>query len=190
MATQTVPRVTEEEYLERERASDWKHEFVDGEILAVSGGTLRHADLAMNFGSELKLRLRGSKCRVFTSDARVRTSATGSYVYPDLSVACGESPLYRGADDVLTNRKVVVEVLSPSTADFDRGRKFELYREIPTLEEYVLVHSESAHVGHFARQLDASWIFREYRGLEGAIVMPSLQCTIRMADAYAGIPLD
>jgi len=187
MATQSVPRVTEEEYLERERAAEFKHEFVGGEIFAMPGGSLRHSRLAVNWTFELVSKLRGADCGVFSSDARVRTSATGSFVYPDVSVACGELPLYRDAYDILTNPKVVIEVLSPSTADYDRGRKFELYREISSLQEYVLVHTASAHVEHFARKEDASWIFREYRGLESAVALASIECTVRMMDAYAGV---
>ena len=108
-------------------------------------------------------------------------------MYPDVSVICGAPQLREGANDILTNPKVLIEVLSPSTADYDRGKKFELYREIASLEEYILVHTGSALVEHFARQADASWIFREYRGLEAAISIASIGCMVRLADVYAGV---
>ncbi len=187
VATQSIPKITEDEYLAGERAADHKSEFVNGEIYGMAGGSLRHSRVAANWTAELTLQLRGRECGVFTSDARVRTSRSGSYVYPDLSVVCGAPQVYEDADDILTNPKVLIEVLSPSTADYDRGKKFELYREIASLEDYILVHTGSALVEHFARQADASWIFREYRGLEAAISIASIGCTIRLADVYAGV---
>ena len=187
MATQSIPKITEDEYLALERAADHKSEFVDGQIYAMAGGSLRHSLVAASFTTELVIQLRGGECHVFSSDARVRTSASGSYVYPDVSVLFGAPQLRKGANDILTNPKVLIEVLSPSTANYDRGKKFELYREIASLEEYVLVHTGSALVEHFARQADASWIFREYRGLEAAISIASIGCMVRLADVYAGV---
>jgi Uma2 family endonuclease len=186
MATQPVPRMTEEEYLRIERAATYKSEFVGGEMFAMSGGTLWHSQLAANWIAHLGNQLRGGPCRVFTSDARVRTTVSGSYLYPDISVAYGE-PLRDMDVDILISPKTVVELLSPSTADYDRGKKFELYREIPSLEEYVLTHSDAPHVEHFARQADASWIFREYKGLESSLRLVSLGCEIGMADIYERI---
>jgi Uma2 family endonuclease len=129
-ATQPVTKVTEEEYLRLERAAEYKSEFIGGEIFPVPGGSFRHSELAVNWSAELRSRLRGLGCRVFSSDVRVRTPSTGSYVYPDFSVVSGEPVLYDGSDDILTNPTVVVEVLFPSTSGYDRGGKFELYREI------------------------------------------------------------
>ncbi len=150
------------------------------------GGSLRHSLVAVNWTVEIGLQTRARSCRVFSSDARVRTSS-GSFVYPDVSVVCGVPQSYRDGADTLTNPKVVIEVLSPSTAGYDRGKKFELYREISSLEEYVLVHTESPVVEHFARQADASWIFREYRGMETEMAMASIGCHVRLSDIYAGV---
>lgn len=187
MATQSIPKITEDEYLALERAAEHKSEFVNGAIYAMAGGSLRHSLVAANWMVDLAPKLRDKGCRVFTSDARVRTSASGSYVYPDVSVVCRVPQVYEGAADILTNPTVLVEVLSPSTADYDRGKKFELYREIASLEDYILVHTESALVEHFARQADATWIFREYRGLEAAVTIASIGCIVRLADVYAGV---
>jgi Uma2 family endonuclease len=188
MASQPVTRMTEEEYLRLDRAATYKSEFVDGEMFAMSGGTLWHSRIALNWGSHLLQRLRGRNCEVFNSDARVRIAASGSYVYPDISVVCG-GPAMSQDDDILVSPTVVIEVLSPSTADYDRGKKFGLYREIASLQEYVLTHSDAAHIEHYARQTDESWIFREYKGIEGSLRLNSIHCEIRLADVYEAIAL-
>jgi Uma2 family endonuclease len=187
MATQPATRITEEDYLRLERAATYKSEFVNGEIFAMSGGTRRHSRSAANWIAHLTYKLRGENCDVFTSDMRVRTTASGSYVYPDVSVACGATVTNEDDDDILLNPKIIIEVLSPSTADYDRGKKFELYREIPSLQEYVLTHSDAPHVEHFARQADSSWIFREYKGLENSLRLASINCEIGLADIYERI---
>jgi Uma2 family endonuclease len=185
VATQSIPRVSEDEYLRLERAAEYKSEFLDGEIFAMSGGSLRHSYLAVRWINELSLQLGGKNCRVFSSDARIRTSKTGSYLYPDVSVVCGGPQTHENSNDILVNPQLVIEVLSPSTAGYDRGRKFERYREIASLRDYILVHADSPWVEHFARQQDASWIFREYRGLDGAVPIASLDCLVRLADVYS-----
>ncbi len=187
MSTQSIQKITGDEYLALERAAERKSEFVDGEIYAMAGGSLRHSLIAANLIIDLGAKLRGTNCRVFSSDARIRTAASGSYVYPDVSVVCGAPQVHKEAADILTNPKVLLAVLSPSTADYDRGKKFELYREIPSLEDYILVHTLSAHVEHFARQADASWIFREYGSLEASMLVGSIGCTLLLGDIYHGV---
>ncbi len=186
MATAPTPRITEEEYLLLERAAATKSEFVDGEIFAMSGGSLAHSALAANWIGELKTRLRGRNCQVFTSDLRVRTHRTGSYVYPDISVVCGQPQTHRNADDILINPTVVIEVLSPSTADYDLGKKFGLYREIASLRDYILVYPDSAHVEHYSRQPE-SWLFREYTGMEATVYIASIDCSVALRDVYEGV---
>ena len=186
MATQSIPRVLEEEYLQLERASERKHEFRGGEIFVMAGGSLNHSLLAANWIFELGSNLRGRDCRVFTSDLRVRTPLTGSFLYPDISVVCGEPHLYERSDDILTNPEVIIEILSPATANYDRGRKFELYREIPALAEYILVHVDSPHVEQYTCQPDESWLLRDVHGLENSIEITSIGCVIRLIDVYAG----
>jgi Uma2 family endonuclease len=186
MASHPVPRMTEEEYLRLDRAATYKSEFVDGEMFAMSGGTLWHSQIAANWIAHLVYKLRGGQCSVFNSDARVRIAASGSYVYPDVSVVRGD-PIKSKDDDILISPTVVIEVLSPSTADYDRGKKFQLYREIPSLREYLLTHSDSLLVEHLARQADNSWIFREYKGLEHSLRLESIGCEIGMADIYERI---
>jgi Uma2 family endonuclease len=187
VATQSIPRVNEEEYLRLDRAAEYKSEFLDGEIFAMSGGSLRHSYLAIRWAGHLDSQLRGKNCYVFTSDARVRTPKTGSYLYPDVSVTCGGPQTHQNSNDILVNPQVVIEVLSPSTAGYDHGKKFERYREIPLLRDYVLVHADLAHVEHYVRQPDASWIFREYRGLETAVPIASIDCNVPLAEVYSGV---
>ena len=145
MATQSLPRISEDEYLRRDRAADYKSELVGGEMFAMSGGSLRHSRVGMNCGIHLGSKLSGEDCRVFSRDARIRT-VLGEYVYPDVSVVCGTPLVHGGTDDLLTNPVVVIEVLSPSTTAYDRGRKFQVYRELASLREYVLSHVKTPHV--------------------------------------------
>ncbi len=186
MASQSLPRISEEEYLRLDRAAEYKSEFVGGEMFAMSGGSLRHSKVGMNWGIQLGYKLLGENCSVFSSNARIRT-VRGNYVYPDVSVVCGPPLVYENTDDLLTNPTLVIEVLSPSTTAYDRGRKFQVYREIASLQEYVLSHVKTPHVEVFTRQNDQSWIFREYLGVESAVTLPSIGCTVSLADIYAKI---
>ncbi len=186
MATAPTPHISEEEYLRLERAAVTKSEFVDGEMFAMSGGTRAHSALAVRWGGEISAKLRGRNCHVYSSDLRIRTQGAGSYVYPDVSVVCGKPETHRKADDILTNPTVVIEVLSPSTEAYDRGAKFGLYREIPSLQDYILVHADAVHVEQFSRQPD-NWVFREYSGLEALVHIASIDCTVALKDIYEGI---
>ena len=187
MASLPTPRITEEEYLRLERAAEYKSEFVYGEIFAMSGGLLPHNVLAVKWSGELLSKLRGRDCLVLNSDQKVRTPSSGSYVYPDVSVVCGQPRMHQSAGDILTNPIVVIEVLSPSTESYDRGKKFALYREIASLQDYILVHTGSMHVEHFSRQ-PGSWLFREYHGAESAVTIASIDCTVLLGDVYEGVP--
>ena len=186
MATVPTPRITEEEYLRLERAAETKSEFVAGEMFAMSGGSRAHSALAANWIRELGVKLRGRNCSVFTSDLRIRTSRTGSYVYPDISVVCEEPQPNRNADDFLTNPIVVIEVLSPSTAEYDRGKKFALYREIPSLKDYILVHTDAVLVEHYSRQPE-NWLLRKSSGLDSSVHISSIDCTVALNDVYRNV---
>jgi len=135
MAAQPIPPLTEQEYLSLDRAAEYKSEFVDGEIFAMAGGTLRHSSVSSRLIIEFGRQLEGRRCTVFNSDARVRSAKSRSYFYPDVSVVSGEPLTHEDSDDILINPSVIAEVLSPSTADYDYGKKFKRYRDIPTLKE-------------------------------------------------------
>ena len=186
MATVPLPRLTEEDYLRIERAAETKSEFVDGEMYAMSGGSLPHGLLSARWIGELIAQLKGRGCFVYSSDVKVRSNRTGSYVYPDVSVVCGQPQTHQGADDILTNPTIIIEVLSPSTAGYDHGKKFALYREIPSLQDYILVHTDEPLVEKFSRQ-PGSWLFREYTGLDASVHVASIDCRVDLVEIYAGI---
>jgi len=152
--------MTPEEYLAWEREEPYKHQYIGGEVFAMSGGKPRHNVLGANTTAVLFNALRGTGCRALSSDQKVYCAATGDYVYPDVTVVCGPIELRAGTTDVILNPRIVVEVLSKSTDAHDRGGKWEDYRQIPTLTDYLLVSQRVARVEHFARQTDGAWLLR------------------------------
>jgi Uma2 family endonuclease len=182
-----VHRLTEAEYLEIERHAEYKSEFLDGEMFAMSGGTRAHDHLASNLIFALMAHLKGSPCVVYTSDMRVKVQASGLYTYPDVSVACGEDQVEDEHDDTLLNPTLIVEVLSASTAAYDRGKKFEMYRQIPSLREFLLVNQYKPHIEQFIRQDGGEWLLRDVAGLESNVSLPSVGITIAMADVYSNV---
>jgi Uma2 family endonuclease len=176
-------KMTPEEYLAFERASDTKHEYVDGEIFAMSGGTYEHSLLGANVVGELRSALLDRPCRVHGSDMRIKSAGKPKYHYPDTSVVCGKPIFEDEARDVLLNPKVIVEVLSDSTERYDRGDKFASYRTISTLEEYVLVSQTEVLVEHYHRGTDGTWIYRAL-GPGERLVLPSLGCEIPVDRIY------
>jgi Uma2 family endonuclease len=183
-ASPSLRRLTEQEYLALDRESDFKSEFIDGEMRAMAGGSLRHSALAVRSGINLNEKLAGRGCTVFSSDARVRTPSTGSYVYPDISVVCGSIQTVDNTVDILLNPILVVEVLSPSTEDYDFNRKFALYREIESVKEYLMIHAKTIAVEHFSRQPDNSWIYRETKNLDAGILLPALDISLSLESLY------
>jgi Uma2 family endonuclease len=190
MSTATVRKYTAAEYLAFERQSDQKHEFYDGEVFAMSGGRATHSLIGGNVCGALNGALRNSPCLVHTSDLRVYCP-TGLYTYPDVSVVCSK-PLYQDStQDVLLNPLVIIEVLSPSTESYDRGKKFEHYRSIPSLQEYVLVSQQDIRVEHFLRQQDADhWLLTTINDPEGKVEFPTLDCSIAVSEIYAKVEFD
>ncbi len=155
----TRMRLTVAEYLALERSSPLeRHEYCDGEVFAMSGGSLRHSLLATNAGAELRQALRGGSCLVLNSDIRVKIQASGRYTYADVTVVCATPELEDDFRDTLLNPVVLIEVLSPATESYDRGEKFAQYRTIPALQEYVLVSQKEVLVEHFRRQPNGTWL--------------------------------
>jgi Uma2 family endonuclease len=182
-----VHRLTEAEYLEIERRAEFKSEFLDGEMFAMSGGTSSHSLIACNLIREMGTRLKGCPCVVYNSDMRVKVQAAGLYTYPDVSVVCGQKQVEDEHDDILLNPTVIVEVFSDSTEAYDRGKKFELYRQIPSLREYLLVNQQKPRIEQFIRQSGEEWLLRAAAGLEGKLSLPSVGITIEMAEVYYNI---
>lgn len=155
-----LSRMSPAEYLAWERTQREKHQLLHGEVYAMAGGSPRHNRLCARILARLDAALRGSSCGPFSSDQKVFIPATSNFVYPDGTVVCGPVELHPGTNDVIDNPKVVVEVLSKSTEQHDRGDKWEDYRSIPSLADYVLVSQRLPRLEHFARESDGSWRYR------------------------------
>jgi Uma2 family endonuclease len=181
----TLPKhfITPEEYLELERKAESKSEYYNGEMFAMSGGSMEHSQLAIRMGSLFDRQLRGRGCRICNADLRVQVE-TG-YVYPDVSVVCGEPKVADNYRDVLLNPTLIVEILSPSTERWDRGKKSKLYRALPSLQEYVLIAQDEPHVEVYRRGLP--WVYDEAAGMDGTIELTSIGFTLRLRDLYEGI---
>jgi len=175
---------TPDEYLAMERESDVRHEYLDGEIFAMAGASPAHERIVASLVGELHQALRRRPCNVYSSNLRVKVSATGLYTYPDVTVACGEEVFEEEAGlETLTNPLVVFEVLSDSTEKYDRGAKFEQYRRIPSLGEIVLVSQEKKLVEEFVRQPDGGWLLHERRGGD-RLSLPALGVEIDVEEIY------
>jgi Uma2 family endonuclease len=185
--TKPAPRLSEAQYLETERAADFKSEFFDGETFAMAGGTPQHSLIATNLAREFGNKLTGGPCAAYNSDLRLKIEPTGLCTYPDLSVICGPLQFAKGTDDTVINPSVIVEVLSNSTEAYDRGRKFEHYRQIVTLREYVLVSQTEPRVEQFIRQADDRWLLVEATGINTMLEIPSLRATISLAEVFAKV---
>jgi len=184
---QVAHRLTESEYLVLERAAEFKSEFFDGEMFAMAGGTALHSLITANLTAEFGNRLQRSECVAYSSDLRVKVEENGLYTYPDLSVVCGPIQLMEGTNDTLVNPTVLVEVLSESTEGYDRGKKFELYRQIPSLREYVLVSQRDPRIESFQKQPSGQWVLNEAAGLEAKLALPSLGIVISLANVFAKV---
>lgn len=172
-----------EEYLALERVAEYKSQYFAGEIFAMAGGSPRHNLISTNVIGELHTRLKGRPCKVYPSDQRLKISASGLYTYPDISVVCGEEQF--DDEDLLLNPLLLVEILSESTEAFDRGKKFEHYRKIPSLREYLLIAQDRYKVEQYAKQEDGRWVLlSEASDLQDVIQLPSLNCELAVAELY------
>jgi len=179
---------TVEQYLEMERGSSIRHEFVGGRVYAMSGGDQRHSRIGLNVGAALADRLGDRPCQVFNTDMKVRLANDRDYVYPDASVTCDPRDLADDQADYIRYPCLVVDVSSDSTARYDRGAKFELYRERGALREYVLVATERAHIEVRSRDDDDAWT-TTIQGPGGDVILSSVGITILAAAFYRGIAL-
>jgi Uma2 family endonuclease len=186
----TAPKrrlLTEEEYLLIERQAQEKSEFVRGEMFAMSGATRSHNVIAQRISRLLGNQLEGRGCDVYQSDMKVRVASTGRFAYPDVVVVCGERQYLDDRNDVLLNPTVLIEVLSESTANYDRGDKSRDYRLLGSLRELLIVAQDEPLIEHFVRQDKNTWNFTSTQGLEAEIELPSIGCKLRLADVFAGI---
>lgn len=181
--------LTPEEYLATERAAEYKSEYIDGVIYAMAGGSPQHSLIASAVLAELYFQLKGSPCLVFNSDLKVRVPTGRKFHYPDVTVVCGEPQYADDERDVLLNPLLLVEVLSDSTAGYDRRRKFLYYQEIESFREYLLIDQEGPVVQHYLKQPDSSWRCTRIAGLEQSIELVTINCRLQLKDIYAKIGL-
>jgi Uma2 family endonuclease len=176
------------QYLELEHGSPIKHEFLAGEIFAMAGGTPEHAALGAAVQRDLGVQLKGAPCRAYSSDLSIRVQATGLATYPDATVVCGEAKRDSGSKNILVNPTVIVEVTSDSTESYDRTTKFEHYRTITELAEYVLVSHREPLIEVYRRMPDGDWTRFEARSGERARLQ-SIECELSVDEVYRGIAL-
>ena len=180
-------RVTESEFLAIERTAAFKSEFFEGDVFAMSGGTRWHSLIGTNLARELGNQLSGRPCTPYNGDLRVKVEATGLLTYPDLSVVCEEPRFLDDEMDTLLNPSVIFEVLSESTEAYDRGKKFENYRKMTSLREYLLVSQSEPRIEQFLRQPDEQWLLREVTGAMSALAMTSIGISVSLAEIYSGV---
>ncbi|HUN06676.1 MAG TPA: Uma2 family endonuclease [Aggregatilineales bacterium] len=176
------------EYLLAERESEIKHEYLDGEVFAMAGASESHNIITGNTYAALHSQLRKRPCNVYPSDMRVRTPDSGLYSYPDISVVCGDTQIDREIGDTLLNPTVIIEILSPTTERFDKGKKLQHYRRIPSLQAYLLIAQDIAQVEMYLRQGD-QWIYSDFTAFDAVINLPMIGCTLTLSDIYEKVIL-
>ena len=186
MASLPVFQLSESDYLRLERAATEKSEYHDGEMFAMSGGSPNHALLIAEI-SVLLHRQMPKGCRVFSADLRIKVSTKPTYLYADCSIICGEPQLTGDATELdnALNPTLIVEVLSPSSENYDRGKKFEFYRAIETFREYLILHQDRRHIEYHAKQDDGSWLLREYKGADAVVPIARWNMAIPLGELYA-----
>jgi Uma2 family endonuclease len=187
MSTVPTQLLTPQEYLARERAADFRSEFYAGEMFAMAGASWKHTLIKDNLAREAGNQLKDGPCRVVTSDLRVKVDATGLYTYPNVVVVCDEPQFEDTVQDTLLNPRTIVEVLSDSTEKYDRGAKFGHYRQLPSVQEYVLVAQDRTLVERYLRQADGTWVLTAYSDPAQTFVFESIPVRIPLADIYRGV---
>lgn len=182
----TLPKsfLTPEEYLEIERKAEFRSEYYNGEMFAMSGGSRWHGRIAFRLNSLIEQHLAGKPCEGYAADMRVLTPS-GLYTYPDLVVVCDEPQFLDNQLDTLTNPSLLVEILSPSTETYDLGKKAEMYRTIPSLREMLFISQDRYHVQLQQRQQDGKWLLSEADGLDSSIELSSIGYSLSLREAYA-----
>ena len=188
MLSQKEAKYTLEEYLELDHNSEEKIEYWDGYVFTLAGGSQKHDQIQSNTHFALRTKLRGKPCRVFLSDMRLEVPDYPPYRYPDLSALCG-TPIFRnlGKQDLLTNPSVIIEVLSDSTTDFDRGYKFTYYKSIESFTEYILIAQDRPHISQFVKQAENSWVNHEFNNINDTFYLESLDCELPLTEIYENV---
>lgn len=185
-------KLTEAEYLVIERAAEFRSEFYAGEMFAMAGTSHQHNEVKDNLIVELGSQLKGGSCRTYSSDMRVKVSRTGLYTYPDIVIVCGPPKFEDHTElDTLLNPQVVIEILSKSTAGYDRGKKFLHYQRLASVMEYVLVSQDRMRVERLVRQPDETWVLTTFEDPTGEFSLATVPVRVPMAEIYRGVePLE
>lgn len=187
-AIQPEQHWTADDYLVYEETADERHEFLDGQIYAMAGATERHNQITMAIAAHLYMALIDKPCQVFQGDMRVQTA--NSYFYPDIAVVCGEAEYTTEKRTTLTNLTVVMEVVSPSSEDIDRGRKFRDYRALESVQDYLIFAQDRIHVEHYSRQAPDIWKIQDIADKNATLNLNSIVCTLALADVYRRVTFE
>ncbi len=180
--------VSPEEYLATERAAQQKHQYFKGEVLAMSGASIAHNGIFHNVYGQLFNHLKGKDCKPYGSDLRIHIPENSLFTYPDISIICGPPVITDEVADTVTNPTIIIEILSKSTADYDRGGKFSLYRSIPSLKEYILIDSTQISVEVFTKQDNQHWLLTEYKQMNETLLIQTIGLSLSLGQIYEDIP--
>lgn len=184
MTVAVAELISPQEYLELERKSLTKHEYIAGRMVEMAGASEEHNTIVSNVIITIGYQLRHRTGKAYPSDMRVRVPATGLYTYPDITVVAEQPLLEDNERDILLNPTIIIEVLSSSTESYDRGEKFQSYRTIDSLREYLMIAQNRHHIEHYVRQADGQWLFSEATALAASIHLPSIDCELPLTDVY------
>lgn len=190
MSSQIKPYISPEEYLTIERQSEYRSEYLNGEIFAMTRASRKHNLVGGNIFGEIRQQLKGRQCEAYASEMRVKVTATGLYTYPDVVVVCGEPKFEDKYFDTLLNPTVLVEVLSPSTERYDRIAKSSYYRTLDSLAEHLLVAQDEVRLEQYVKQPDGQWLLFESTSLDAIVELPSIGCSLALRDVYDKVTFD
>lgn len=190
MFSQTKTNMTPEEYLAAERIAEVRHEFFDGTIFAMAGGSKKHNQISSNLVRIIGNQILKKPCNVYSSDMRVKSVEAKKYSYPDVVVSCEDENFEDEEEDTLLNPQLIIEVLSDSTEAYDRGDKFFHYRQIESFVEYVLVSQKNCHLERYIRQSDNAWLYSEFKTIGDTVELSSVGCTISLKEIYDKVKIE
>ena len=189
-ASAALKLISVDDYLEMEEASQEKHEYYAGEVYAMAGASVPHNRIVRNTLSILDAFLRSKNCEVFPSDLKINVKTKSAFVYPDLSIVCDGLQFYDDRDDIIANPSVIIEVMSQHTERYDRGKKFMLYRQLPSLKEYFLISSMETRVEKFSKTAPDAWTLKEYVLMEDIVHLDSINYSIALSEIYRDVMFD
>jgi Uma2 family endonuclease len=191
MSTAPVLKYSIAEYLENEEKSLEKHEFYQGEVFAMAGASIPHNQVVRNALSKIDGHIKeGGKCQIFPGDLKVHVEINSLFTYPNLSIVCGKIETLENHKDIITNPTVLIEVLSPTTHDYDRGGKFKLYRDIPSLKEYILISSMEVLVEKYNKQADGTWVLHEYKTENDSFTIAAVAMPVEVKSLYRNVEFE